>query len=507
MAMRVSGMSSGMDIDSIVKELVKIERMPIDTLFQKKETYTMQRDAFREINTQFLNFRNEVSNMRLVGNFNTSVATSSNTGAVEVTAQPGAVPGNYEITVEKTAKPATLNSQSQLLNQDGVKASASDLVLAAGSGTQTFAITTAKGSANIEVTESDTFASLASKISTATNADGNSLGIRASFDNTTGRFFMSTKDMGGDDSITIEQNAFTQNSLMGAGATQFNATGEYGKYTYNGIVVDNLETNNTSVNGLNVNLLKEGQTAAINVKTDVTKAVDTVKGFVNKYNELIESIDKKLTEPYYKDFRPLTSEQRSGMTEAEQKLWDEKAKSGLVRNDSTLRKALTDMRSSLNSMIEGVAGDQFKSLSDIGISTGDYRNGGKLFINEAKLTKAIQEKPDEVTNLFTKKADKDASGTKIPATGGFADRLYDNLSNVMDAIRTKAGSGGTVGSADKSTLGKLILSTEDRMGRLEEKVTRTENRLWKQFTAMEKAINQYQAQSGALSSGFYGGMM
>lgn len=48
--MRIGGLASGMDIDSIVEKLMVAERMPMDKLEQQKQIYEWQRDAYRDVN-------------------------------------------------------------------------------------------------------------------------------------------------------------------------------------------------------------------------------------------------------------------------------------------------------------------------------------------------------------------------------------------------------------------------------------------------------------------------
>ncbi|MBW9234462.1 flagellar filament capping protein FliD, partial [Leptospira santarosai] len=123
----------------------------------------------------------------------------------------------------------------------------------------------------------------------------------------------------------------------------------------------------------------------------------------------------------YPDFKPLSDEQRREMSEKEVELWEEKARSGLLRNDPILKSALQDLRRAFMDPVGGIASGNINLLSQIGISTGTWNEGGKLNINEDKLKEALTNKPDEVMELFTKK------------TGGLGigDRVYQELNNVV----------------------------------------------------------------------------
>ena len=112
------------------------------------------------------------------------------------------------------------------------------------------------------------------------------------------------------------------------------------------------------------------------------ECLDSIKTFVDKYNELIADFNGRLTEKRYRDYPPLLDDQKKDMKENDIKLWDEKAKSGLLTSDSTIRSFLTEMRNSLISTVQNSG--SFNSLKDIGINfSSNYRDNGKLVLDEA----------------------------------------------------------------------------------------------------------------------------
>ncbi|WP_308302130.1 MULTISPECIES: flagellar cap protein FliD N-terminal domain-containing protein [unclassified Planococcus (in: firmicutes)] len=68
--MRVGGLASGMDTDSIVKQMMQIQKMPLDKLMQQKVWTEWQQEAIREQNLAFSNLRTSASNLRLQSTFN-----------------------------------------------------------------------------------------------------------------------------------------------------------------------------------------------------------------------------------------------------------------------------------------------------------------------------------------------------------------------------------------------------------------------------------------------------
>ncbi len=187
-------------------------------------------------------------------------------------------------------------------------------------------------------------------------------------------------------------------------------------------------SNNFSVSGVTYNLLAEGVEQTISLSQDVDGVYNNIKTFVDKYNEVITTINKKFEEDYDRDYLPLTSEQKEAMSEDDIKKWDEKAKSGLLKGDRLLSNISQAMRKALIDNVEGVT----SSLSSMGITTGNYQNKGKLVIDETKLKAAIKNDPDAITNLFTKTSSSYptyGSWNKITSTSTSSSALQDYTSS------------------------------------------------------------------------------
>ncbi|WP_202079333.1 flagellar filament capping protein FliD [Caldalkalibacillus salinus] len=500
--MRIGGLASGLDIDSMVRDLMKAERAPLDRLFQQKQKVEWQRDAYREVNLGLMSFRSETNNLRFQSTFKAYDVQSTHSSLVTASATGDAAPGTYSVEVHEMAKVAKLTSMNAV-QQNGQAVTGSDKVLAEGE-TQTFQLSNEQGqTADITVTDEDTYTSLARKIAQATDADGQSLGVRASFDDTTSHFFFSTKEQGGNQGFTFEDTAFVREHIFGAQpeeTPQLSATGQYGHITFDGVEINDLTSNQVSVNGLNLNLHQAdpSQVATLTVERDTNSVVESIRGFVDQYNEFITDIETKLREPQYRDFPPLTDEQRQAMSEREQEQWDEKAQSGLLRNDASLRNALTSFRRALSDPVQGMNEGEIKQLSEIGITTGDYREGGRLHIDEGKLREALTDRPEEVMNLFTKNGDSSE-------TSGLGRRLNEEINILNDRLTQKAGSQG-ITAGDQSTLGRNIDRIDNQMQRWENRLVEIEDRYWRQFTAMERAINQANAQSAWMTENMFGGV-
>jgi flagellar hook-associated protein 2 len=143
-------------------------------------------------------------------------------------------------------------------------------------------------------------------------------------------------------------------------------------------------------------LLKENaDTQTVSLTQDVDSVYDNISKFIAKYNEIIDTINNKLSEKYDRNYLPLTDEQKEAMNEDDIKKWEEKAKTGLLRNDSILQNIVYRMRSAVYDSVAGIS----TALSEIGITTDTYVTKGKLIIDETKLKEAIRNNPDNVMNL------------------------------------------------------------------------------------------------------------
>ena len=114
---RISGLASGMDIDSIVKDLMKVERLPLDKMEKEKTQLEWKRDSYREMNTALFSFDGELLNYTLSGTYGTRSVTSTNEAKITATAASGAGKGTYTFSeISQLAKAATLVNNEKISN-------------------------------------------------------------------------------------------------------------------------------------------------------------------------------------------------------------------------------------------------------------------------------------------------------------------------------------------------------------------------------------------------------
>lgn len=232
----------------------------------------------------------------------------------------------------------------------------------------------------------------------------------------------------------------------------------------------------------------------VSVHDDIDKTVENVKKFIDTYNKMLDSVNDAVDDPVYRDYLPLTNDQKAAMKDSEITMWEQRAKSGLLHNDPALQSLAYGMRDILSSNIGGLEG-QYKNAASIGITTGGYLEKGKLYLDDAgetKLREALQQDPDIVYKIFGSKSDN-------ASEQGLAVRLYDKLKECTDKIETTAGTTASATYDTQSTLGKEINDYDDRMYDMNKRLKDMEDRYYEQYSALETALYKMNQQSSWLS--------
>lgn len=484
---RFGGLASGIDTDSMIKQLMNVERIPVDRLDQKKQLATWKVDAYREVNRSLLSLRNAAVDMTLSKNYYARTASSSNEGKISVSASPASANASLQITsVERLAKNASTYSASAILDKNNVQVTR-DTKLSDLAGVDPTLISFKSSDSgdykSLGLTVDSTFGDFVTKL----NAKDS--GVSAFFDDISGKLSITTRSTG--ENATV---SFSDESLATALKLTNHINGEDAKFKVNGLEITR-PTNTVTIDNvsftLNQTFLETEGPVTLTTKPDTQAVFDNIKAFVDKYNETMALMDKKYGEAQYRDFPPLTKTQREELSEDEIKKWEEKAMSGLLRSDGMLQTATTRLRISWSSTDVATSGPN--QLYQIGLSTGrDFRAGGKIEIDETKLKTAIEEDPEAVYKLFT------------DSTTGLLGKITKITRDVRTNITRVAGAEG--GAANTYSLGRELNSIDTRIDRLNRQLVSRENAYYVRFAAMEKAMNQANSQAASLQQFLGGGM-
>ncbi|MDQ8734018.1 flagellar filament capping protein FliD [Paenibacillus sp. LHD-38] len=491
-SIRMGGLVSGLDTETIVKNLMKAESAPLNKLLQKKQTEEWRRDQYREMNALLSDLKNKSFDMKLQGTYQKKVLTSDNDMIVS-TKQKG-VPSatSYQVDVQTLsvgAKPASVKFTTIGL---------ADGSTAIGGAPFSFDI----GTNPINVTATDTISSVIAKINNVSSTTG----VTASYLKDDNSITLTTTASGANAAISINNLSDAANKLGLSNGTVNNLASSYttsqlsadaiaGTVEINGIPYQ-VKSSTFTFDGVEFNIKGTGKTQ-VNLKPGEDAIFKSIKEYVDKYNEIIEKVNVKISESTYKDYKPLLPEEKETLSDKQNEQWEAKAKSGLLRQDTLLSNALSQMRQSLSTNVTGVGIDtKFDSLSEIGITTGSYIEKGKLYISDTKLREAISQNGNAVMELFTRTSASTDSATKF-SESGLAERLHNNLNSVMTKLTDKAGSSASL--ADNSTIGKGLSRINTDISKWGSRLEDIEQRYWKKFTAMETAMSRANSQSSWLS--------
>lgn len=589
MPTRVMGLASGMDIDSIVKDLMKAERVPLNKMKQEQTLLEWKRDDFREINTKILSFKNFLFDMRLTGFYQTKYVSSTNETFVSATAANNALKGSYTMEVEQLATAASLisgrlstevNPEQKLTDilpddfewssgkigseqivltdkTNRVKLSFDEEtriidgkmnvlvnrkiyeVVTSGEHLQdhqvyfdettgelvfnqelnintqiqveyvieapaeeredflTFSITTYTNEGRAQmlhffIKSEETLKQVMDKINQS------SLGVTMFYDSFNNQFSLTLNETGNlnRDGAEISVSGALMTDILQfseeAGATFIE--GKNARFTINGLTTE--RTSNTfEMNGVTFSLKGVTDNSVyLQVNNDTDKFVEQVKSFVEQYNEIVELIEEKLKEPRFRDYLPLTDEEREALTDKQQEQWEEKARSGLLRNDPILSHFITNLRMALSSPVSHPdINPSLRTLADIGIRTTTNYQSAKLEIDEDKLREAIGKDPEAVERLFRIDGDTEREM-------GIARRLHSIVAAAEKEITEHAGS--ATRQNHQFTLGRQLLRIENDIDRFENRLKMIEDRYYNQFRQMELAIQRANNQSVMLMSIF-----
>ncbi|MCM3756447.1 flagellar hook-associated protein 2 [Sporosarcina aquimarina] len=479
--MKIGGLASGIDTESIIKDLMKAQRIPLDKVTQKKQYFEWQLNDYRSANRDLKSFSDKLfDNVILQKNYTAKNVSISAPDDISIKSKGNTENFSGTINIKQLATNATYTGGTTLNIDKKLKGDSSIKIQGPGDSEPV----------EIEFAKGDSMDDIVKKINEKSS-------VRAFYDEKTGNFGFTAKQSGEGNIVITEGSKGTGIAGYLGISSKTQGTGTAGvdaKIQYNGMDITR-SSNIFELDGMEITLKAANQKdITFDATTDTDKVFETVKGFVDNYNKLIEDLNKKIREPKYRSYQPLSAEEKADMKEKEIELWEEKAKSGTLRNDPELSNLLSSMRTALTGTVE-IDGKKL-NLSSLGITTSkDYLDNGKLVINETKLKEAISKDPVEVQKLFS----NDGAGKEQ----GLARRVRAAVDATQKSIQNSA---GKVGDSNKSfSLGRTLDDMNKQIERFETRMQMVESRYWKQFTAMENAIQRANAQSASLMSALGGG--
>lgn len=197
MSIRISGISSGLDTDSIVQELVKAESTKKTELEKKQTKLEWTQSAWQTLNAKVYSFFNStLGNLQYESNYVKKKTTVTDSSIATIVAGDSATNGTQTLAVKQLATSGYLTG-AKLSSSASYSSTTTMADLGAVGTGETASINVSVSGKNtaISISSTDTISSVVTKL---TNA-----GVTASFDATNQRFFISAKSSGKDNDFTI----------------------------------------------------------------------------------------------------------------------------------------------------------------------------------------------------------------------------------------------------------------------------------------------------------------
>lgn len=199
MPLRITGMNSGLDTESIITELVKAKKTKVDNTKKEQTKLQWKQDAWKELNTKLLNlYQKTVGNMRFTSAYMKKKTTASNANAVSIVTGEEAVDGVQSMKVDNLAKTGYLTGAQLSTNGSYTSSTTLGELDSANFGagqSGSFTITANGKTTDITVNGDTKISDIVSQLKNA--------GVNANFDEKNQRFFISAKASGKDNDFTL----------------------------------------------------------------------------------------------------------------------------------------------------------------------------------------------------------------------------------------------------------------------------------------------------------------
>lgn len=433
-----SGIGSGLDINSIVSQLVSAERAPQENRLTSKEALIQARlSAYGSLKSALSTFQTSLSSLTNADTFSKRSATSSDTSIFTATSTTSAAAGTYTVQVEQLATKHKIASAAYADSDTGV--GAGDLTFT--QGTESFTVTISDGEDSLTA------------IRDAVNSAEDNTGVSASIvtDENGAHLVFSSTNSGVENAIKVD--------VVESGATGLNQLAfdpniaspmtEKAEALDSKIIVDGFTAYSASqkfegmIEGVTIDVKKAepGETFSLAVKLDTASVKKSIEGFVSSYNTLVTTLN---------DLTAFDAEANTA---------------GLLQGDSTTRSVANKIRQEMGTIVSGL-GVELDSLAELGITTGDK---GILELDATKLTSVLDTEFANVAGVFA-------------GENGYATRLDSVIGDIT--------AGGGILENRTDGLKAQVERIADQREALDIRIAAIETRYQAQFSALDTLLGQ-----------------
>lgn len=504
MAIRITGLNSGMDTESIISQLVSAKKTSVNSIKKAQTKLSWKIDAWKDLNSKIYKlYTGTVDKMRWDSAYNKKKTNVSTSGLVSVVAGADAANGVQDIAVESLAKAAYLTG-GKMSGQGGTQITGDtkvkDLKIDPGSA---FSITVGGEKSTFTVSEDNTINDLVSWLKSS--------GVNANFDEGQQRLFVSAKETGeaNDFSFSGHQYALKKLGLIEDSGNPNGAVkidGSNAVMYLNGAKFES-STNTMQINGSTYTVESTSEkdsngnlkTSTITTADDYDGIYDTIKNFLKEYNNLVNEMSKLYNADSSSGYEPLLSEEKEAMTDTEISDWEKKIKDSLLRKDSSLNAVMSGMTTAMAGGIE--VGGKTYYLSSFGINKLGYFNAEENERNAYHIDGDSEDSSTSGKEDILKSMLASDPNTVKTFFSKLANNLYSSMTNSMARV---SGYKSMYKVYNDQQLDSELKSYTTKISDAEDKLNAYEDKWYDKFSAMETALAKLSSKQNALA-GLLGG--
>jgi flagellar hook-associated protein 2 len=384
------GIGSGLNVSSIISQLMAIEQQPLTNLQTQQATDQSQISAYGQVQSALASLQTAVQALSTPASFNVYTGTSSNSNVVSATADSTATPASYQIQTSQLAQQQTIDSGAYTSTSSVIGTGSLTIQLGTyNASSNTFSPKTATKPTTITIDSSnDTLSGVEAAINSANagvtasiinDGSGNHLVITSNQSGAANSVQITTSDADGNNTDTagLSALAYDPTAAVGAGQNMTQLTQALdAKFTIDGVPID--EPSNTvtgAIQGVTLNLAgtNVNQPATVSIAPNTQTITSAIQTFVSSYN---------------------TAESLMGSLSAYNASTNQ---ASVLTGDNTV----VSLQSQLGSILAGTTGSTLSSLSSIGVTLQD---NGSLAVDSTTLQNALSTNYSGVASLFAANA-------------------------------------------------------------------------------------------------------
>lgn len=462
MASALAGLGSSMDINSMITQLMTVERVPLDNLAKRTQKFQSELSAFGTVKSSLASLQSAAETLAGQASNRPAAATSSDATTIAASAQSGAGKSTHAMEVHALAQAHKLY---------GASYAATDTALGAGtlkiefgktvngtftpaSAEDTLSITIAEGKTGLtDIRDAINTANGGVSAAIVNDGAGYRLVLTASESGAAKGMRISVTDADGDNNDAAGLSALAYDPVAAAGSgrnLEVARAAQDAEFTLDGLRMTRPSNSvSDAVDNVTFTLNKTGS-ASISVAPDAAAARTALDNVVKAYNSAVSTL------------KNLTS-------------YDATTRTGSVLlGESTVRNLQSQMRSIING-VYGNDTDSRRTLSSLGLA---LQTDGTLSVNNSRYTAALAAAPDQAERVIS----------------GAAKAMADMLDKALDTEGQLA--------ARTSGIQSSIRQISDQQSRLEARMSAIEARYRSQFTALESLVSTMASTNSYLSSQF-----